>query len=333
LQRTRRRCTREPLKERMANKLLPIIDILIAPAVAAAALLLRTVRRRRFSRMPVARRIFRTLGVMPITTHYYDPWASAEIRRRPLSEPRALPGLDLDVGEQVALLQKFRWGDELKALPLDGPPGAFRYRNGTFGVGDAEILYSLIRLKKPKRILEVGGGNSTLAIALALKANRDEDASYACSHICIEPFHNAWLDGLETVQVVRERVETADPALFTALGKDDILFIDSSHVIRPQGDVLYLNLEMLPRLAPGTIVHVHDIFTPRDYPSRWLDDDLILWNEQYLLEALLSGGHGFKTLLSLNMLYHDHPTHLLAACPVLEQERGPEPGSFWIVRQ
>ena len=76
----------------------------------------------------------------------------------------------------------------------------------------------------------------------------------------------------------------------------------------------------------------HDIFTPRDYPSRWLDEAMLFWNEQYLLEAVLSGNRDFRIIGALNMLYHDHRDALFAACPVLASENGPEPGSFWFTR-
>ena len=70
--------------------------------------------------------------------------------------------------------------------------------------------------------------------------------------------------------------------------KNDILFIDSSHIIRPQGDVLFEYLEILPILNPGVVVHIHDIFSPKDYLDNWIINDHLFWNEQYLLEAFLS---------------------------------------------
>jgi hypothetical protein len=138
-----------------------------------------------------------------------------------------------------------------------------------------------------------------------------------------------WLER-SGVRVIRERVETVDQALFRSLEAGDLLFIDSSHVIRPQGDVLCEFLEILPQLRPGVAVHVHDVFTPRDYPRSWVVDKVRLWDEQYLLEALLSGSRDWKVLGAVNCLKHDHFTALQAACPFLTRDR--EPGSFYIER-
>ena len=309
----------------------PAADWLLSPFVLAAALLLRAIRRAGVQSMPVARAIFKLVGVLPVTVHYYDPWAEAQVRRRALETPRSLPGVDFNIDEQLDLLSSLTVQDELRRFPLDGPPDTFHYRNGTFGAGDAEILYGLIRKRPPQRIVEVGGGNSTLVISAALAANRKADAAYTCRHTCIEPYASDRLASTGA-QVVRERVEQVDAALFDQLGRNDILFIDTSHVIRPQGDVATLFLEILPRLAPGVLVHVHDIFTPRDYPSRWLDDAMLLWNEQYLLEAFLVANRDFRVIAALNMLYHDHRGALDRACPILAREGGPEPGSFWMAR-
>jgi hypothetical protein len=308
-----------------------LCDYFLSPFVLLAALLLRVTRRAGVERMPVARWIFKKVGVLPITTHYTDPWAEAQARRRSLDEPRSLPGVNFNVEGQLGLLKQFSWSDELRALPLDGPTGSFHYRNGTFGAGDAEVLYSLIRLKRPKNIVEIGGGNSTLVIAAAIAANRADGESSGCRHVCIEPFESPWLEATG-VEIVRRRLEEVEYGVFENLGRDDILFIDSSHVIRPQGDVLTLYLDIIPRIAPGVLVHVHDVFTPRDYPSRWLDDAMLLWNEQYLLEAFLSSNDSFRVVAALNMLFHDHRHELNAACPVLATEGGPAPGSFWMAR-
>ena len=120
-------------------------------------------------------------------------------------------------------------------------------------------------------------------------------------------------------------------ALFQQLSENDILFIDSSHVIRPQGDVLYEFLELLPLLPPGVIVHIHDIFTPRDYPQDWVTGAVILWNEQYLLEAFLTQNPHWEIVGALNHLKHHHFGAFKAACPAISPEV--EPGSFYIRRK
>lgn len=93
-----------------------------------------------------------------------------------------------------------------------------------------------------------------------------------------------WLEEVG-VSVVRKKVEEVELSFFSRLQGNDILFIDSSHIICPQGDVLFEYLELLPSLNKGVIVHVHDIFSPKNYLKQWLQDEIWFWNEQYLLEA------------------------------------------------
>ena len=116
------------------------------------------------------------------------------------------------------------------------------------------------------------------------------------------------------------------------LDRNDILFIDSSHVIRPQGDVLFAYLELLGSLKSGVIIHIHDIFTPRDYLARWLLTESKLYNEQYLMEAFLSYNDQFRVIASLNHLWHHYPDQLGQVCPILRSEPDHEPVSFWLVR-
>ena len=102
---------------------------------------------------------------------------------------------------------------------------------------------------------------------------------------------------------------------FQQLKSNDLLFIDSSHIIRPQGDVLFEYLELLPTLKPGVLIHVHDIFTPRDYPDEWVYKNHCLWNEQYLLEALISFNSGFRIIGALNYLAHNYRNEFAGKCP------------------
>jgi hypothetical protein len=260
--------------------------------------------------------------------HYYEPtYADAHLPVETGGE-RVLPGIDLDEAGQLELLARFIFADELSAIPRTKPaPAQFGYDNVMFGPGDAEIYYNLIRTHRPRRIVEIGSGNSTLMALLAIAANRREDPGYSCAVTCIEPYEMPWLESTG-VTVVRERVESVDLARFTELGENDILFIDSSHVIRPYGDVLREFNEILPSLSAGVLVHVHDIFTPRDYPESWLRAERRLWNEQYLLEAFLAFNTRFSVLLANNWLKHNHWDAFRRACPMTTPET--EPGSFWM---
>ena len=112
------------------------------------------------------------------------------------------------------------------------------------------------------------------------------------------------------------------------MSKNDILFIDSSHVIRPNGDVLFEYLTLLPTLNPGVIVHIHDIFSPANYPGKWIDGEVKFWNEQYLLEAFLTHNDHWEIIAGLNYLHHKYANKLSSVCPFLENSH--QPGSFYI---
>ena len=133
-----------------------------------------------------------------------------------------------------------------------------------------------------------------------------EETGHRDEHICIEPYRQPWLERVDDIKLIRGRVENSGLDWSSALSSGDLLFIDSSHMIRPQGDVLFEYLEVLPQLPRGVFIHVHDIFTPRDYPEKWVRDGVQFWNEQYLLEATLGNSDRYEIVAALNLLKHDH---------------------------
>jgi len=310
---------------------LRLFDPLIAAATALISPLVFLVCRAGKD-TPLARAMLDRIGVSLIRRHYYEPVIQARDIKAPLEAERALPGVDLNGAAQLRLVDAFHFGRELEAIPVEKPAvDQFGYVNGRYGEGDAEMLYNVIRHFKPKRIVEVGSGQSTLMALLAIAANRCEDPGYECHVTCIEPFEQPWLEGLG-VEVVRKCVEDCPDEVVLSLEPDDIFFIDSSHVIRPQSDVLHLFLYLLPQLRPGVLIHIHDVFVPRDYPSKWLVEDRRLWNEQYLLEAFLSFNREFEVLLAVNWLANRHWDKLKEACPMLMKKPNKQPGAFWMRR-
>ena len=268
------------------------------------------------------------IGVFPIRNHYYEPQFDNRKTKQPFSQDRSLPGIDWNIDEQLELLNKFTLSHELADIPEKKPANLeFYFDNPAFGSGDAEYWYQLIRFIKPARIFEVGSGNSTLMAAKAIQKNTADDPNYRCKHVCIEPYEMPWLEEAG-VSVVREKIEDIDKGTFAELDENDILFIDSSHVIRPQGDVLFEYLELIPTLRKGVIVHAHDIFSPKNYPKQWLEDEIRLWNEQYLLEAFLSNNSAWKIIGALNYLRHHEYEKLKSVAPFLKPTR--EPGSFYM---
>lgn len=306
-------------------------DIIFAPLVLVVAAILRQVRKTGLYKRPVCRRVFELFGVFPLRDHYYEPLYRTRGLDPAFRERRELPGIDLNIKRQLELLAQFRYSEELLAIPRTRRAELeYFYINDAFGPGDGEYFYSAIRHFRPARLVEIGSGHSTLMARNAIARNRHDDGQYACQHVCVEPYEQPWLEKLG-IDIVRTPVEKLERSLFVNLQANDILFIDSSHMIRPQGDVLFEYLDILPRLQPGVLVHVHDIFTPYDYPNEWVIDKIRFWNEQYLLEAFLTGNNRFEVIGSLNHLTHRYPHEMAAACPVLGENPGRfEPGSFWL---
>ncbi len=329
------RMARSVVSQPTRFSLLQLADVLLSPLTLSGAWWLRKIRSYPAKDMPCGRSILKRIGVLPIRDHYYEPLINTDKLSGSLRSDRDLPGLDLNSELQLSVLRQFCFEQEILSLPMDKPEKGrqFYFNNGTYGAGDAEYLYSMIRLFKPARIIEIGSGSSTLAARAAISRNIEEDSSYICEQICIEPYECPWLEEVG-VQCVRNRVEDLDPTMFSTLGRNDILFIDSSHVIRPQGDVLYLYQRILPRLRPGVFVHVHDIFTPKDYLDDWIIKEQVLWNEQYLLEAFLTLNSEFEVIGALNYLSHHYPGEIQAKCPILAKEsKQAEPGAFWMRRR
>ena len=279
--------------------------------------------------------IFSKLGILPVEDQYYQPLVNPKKHlKKSLRNDRKLPAIDLNIQEQLNILSEFNFNSELLKFPLtkekDTTEIEFYYNNGGYVSGDAEYLYNMLRHFKPRKIIEIGSGNSTLMAKNAIDKNKSEDENYNCLHICVEPYEMPWLE-TKNVKVKREKVEDIDVEFFKQLERNDILFIDSSHIIRPQGDVLFEYLEILPVLKSGVIIHIHDIFTPKDYLDEWVYKH-ILWNEQYLLEAFLSFNDKFKIIGATNFLSHHYREEFSAKCPVFSTQPGREPGAFWIKR-
>ena len=304
-----------------------LIDILSSPFSLLAVVLLKPISIM-IRYLPLNNKIFMKFGLFPVRDHYYQPLVNPQKHlTKSLREDRKLPGINFNIQEQLSILEAFNFNHELEQFPINRRSELeYYYKNGSFESGDGEFLYNIIRLKKPSTFVEVGSGFSTLIADSAIKKN-----SNGCKHICIEPYEVKWIGQLG-LQVIRKKVEEVDMAIFMSLQKDDILFIDSSHIIRPQGDVLLEYLEILPQLNPGVIIHVHDIFTPKDYLDEFIFSYHYMWNEQYLLEALLTNSKSFKIIGAVNYLKHNYFDELAAKCPILKQQPYREPGSFWMIK-
>lgn len=303
-----------------------LIDLLALPINFVFLPLLWALRRYGLSNFPLNRKLMLRNKVLPIIDHYYEPkfiFSDAF----DASKKRKLP-FPFREQEQLALLASFKCVNELNELPVNGQhgSGAFFMNNGSFGPGDAEMYYLMIRHVRPKRIIEIGSGNSTLVAKLAVEKNKAE--GFPVQFTCIEPYEMPWLEKLGGIEVKRQRVEEVPVDFFAALEENDILFIDSSHIIRPENDVLFEFLEILPSLKKGVWIHIHDIFSPRHYRQDWMQDLFRFWNEQYLLEAFLCNNDQFEVTGSLNYLKNDFFDEVKKTFVHLGE--GDEPASFWV---
>jgi len=268
--------------------------------------------------------------------HFYSPIPDTRELVPALHATTDLSGIDMRDEAQQQLLQELsaEVGEEWAALPRAAiDETTFFVDNQAFESVDAEMLYGLVRHLKPKRYCEIGSGWSTMCALTAARRNVAE--GHACELEAIEPYPYEFL----------QKVAAADPLLhlsvmkaqdvpmdrFTSLGAGDILFIDSSHVLRAGSDVQREYLEILPRLAPGVFVHVHDIFLPAEYPQSWYFEEHRFWNEQYLLQAFLIGNQMFEVLWAGNYMHQRHPEALERTIPSYDRATR-QPGSFWLRR-
>jgi len=205
----------------------------------------------------------------------------------------------------------------------------FYTQNSQFSWLDSRALFVLLREWRPKRLIEVGSGFSTLLAA-------DTNSRFldgALTVTCIEPYPREFLRhpiaGLS--RLIEEKVQAVPIEEFATLDTGDILFIDSSHVAKTGSDVNFLFFEVLPRLKAGVRVHIHDIFLPHEYPRDWVIEENRSWNEQYLLRALLMHSTGFRVVFGCSYAFWRFPELVRDALahPLGHAFAG---GSFWIER-
>lgn len=172
----------------------------------------------------------------------------------------------------------------------------FHDANGIYEGLDARMLFGFLRFFKPSRMIEVGSGQSTL-LAADVNARFLEDAM---DFTAIEPYPHDFLreaiPGLS--RLIEAPVQEVTVETFSSLRANEVLFIDSSHVAKTGSDVNYLYHQVLPRLASGVIVHIHDIFLPWDYPYEWVMDERRNWNEQYMLQTMLVCSSKFEVMFA-----------------------------------
>jgi hypothetical protein len=262
------------------------------------------------------------MGFRLVRDSYYSPLVDLDSvpREQPL---RPMPGIAFDSAEQLGFMREVL-GPFLSELdiPDDDEGGALHLHNGAYEAGDAETLYAFVRARRPARVLEIGSGNTTRIIARALAANG------AGEHVVYDPFAAAALDQLADIRRISAS-EIADSE-FAALAAGDILFVDSTHIVKLGSEVNRVVLEALPTLATGVAIHFHDIFLPWEYPFGYFVYQRMYVNEQYLLQAFLALNPDYRILLALQAVGRLHPTEMAELIPSVR--RGAAPAAFWIER-
>ena len=277
------------------------------------SLIHRAVSTTRTVRAVVARPPYATPG------HFYSPLTAEADLSRALCWTEA-PGVDLAEQGQLAFAARLR---PTLAEPAPGP--RYAADNRMFGPADAAVYRAMLADLRPSRLIEVGSGYST---ALALD---EADANPELSGLditCIEPFPEPLLGIIgaadrERLTLLCQPVQDVDPGAYDRLGRHYVLFIDSTHVVKAGSDVVWIFLHVLPRLAPGVVVHVHDVFWPFEYPARWLHERRD-WTEAYLAHAFLAGNASWEILFFSSWFWHCQP-ELVPQSLVSE-----EPGSLWL---
>lgn len=233
---------------------------------------------------------------------------------------RVLPGIDLRAAAQVELLGRAAgYAAEVEALSdQHGGPLGYCLENPKFGTIDAHIAYALVREHRPRRIVEGGSGWSTLLLLAALEANAAD--GHRGELVACEPYPDDRLvlaARRGRVRLEARPLQTLPLSLFTALSAGDVVFIDSTHVLKIGSDVQYVILEILPRLPVGVLVHFHDIFLPQEHPKDWVLRRHRFYNEQYVLEAFLSFSNAYEVLWGASYMHLHHPRPARGGGPVV----------------
>lgn len=232
--------------------------------------------------------------------HYESPFPSAQevsIGAR----KQVLRDINLNLSHQKEFLEYISSNVMNFELLIHDEASRYNVDNGMYGYEDALVLYSMLNFFHPRRYIEIGSGWST---CLAL------DVSERCMNNmlevnCIEPYPKRLLDHIhdkDKIVLHQDFVQNIEESFFEQLEKNDILFIDSSHVVKYGGDVCYEYFSILPRLKSGTIIHIHDIFKDFSYPKEWVS---LCYTEAYVLRALLSNSDRYDVLYFNNMMHDD----------------------------
>lgn len=263
------------------------------------------------------RRGFSKVGLHVVLKTFYSPIPDLDELPPGAFERRSeLPAIGWDLDAQLEDLTA-RFAPAMAEFHVPAPAAGDRWHyapNDSYSVPDAVVLHGIVRTLKPRRIVELGSGHSTLVTAAAARANAAE--GHPVTLEVFDPFPGVAGPGLPGLtRLERTAAQDVPFATFASLRSGDILFVDTTHTVKIGSDVNHILLEILPRLAPGVVVHLHDIFLPYEYPRPWLEDFGLYWTEQYLLQAFLAFNSGYEILASVYALKRERPAEMAALLP------------------
>lgn len=258
-------------------------------------------------------------GIHITPVHFYDPIPDTRtLNDEIFNKSPHFPELKINEENQISILKRLgKYSHELKNIPQKSTkPNEFFYENGQFPNFDAVIYYSMIREFKPKTIVEVGSGFSTLIASLAAQKNEDTKIN------CVEPYPRDFLKkGLPNLdELVVKKVQDVPITKFQEIRKNDILFIDSTHISTIGSDVNYLILHVIPELKPGTIIHVHDCPLPYEMSRYRIMERKRFWNEMYLIWAFLMGNVKYEIMLLNYFLIKKYPSLIKEIFPMTQEK-------------
>jgi predicted O-methyltransferase YrrM len=267
--------------------------------------------------------------------HFYSPIVNvSEIferfwRKAQLPIPASLPGISIGLSSQTRTWQRML--PFLREIPF-GPEKRvglrYYFENPSYSYGDGSVLYSMLRMFCPRRIIEIGSGYSSACTMDTIEHYLDGPVAVTL----IEPYPSLVrqiLDNDALGRITLHELPVQDVALtvFDELQKDDILFIDSTHIMKTASDVCYELFDILPRLAPGVLIHFHDVFWPFEYPTSWVLEENRSWNELYGLRSFLMYNEQFE-IIFLNDYFMRFERELIKQTfPTFLKNTG---GSLWL---
>ncbi len=275
-------------------------------------------------------------GALPMMVHFYSPVPDISDlqKRKVFANKSLLNGIDFREKEQLDLLLELgaKYGQECEWPEVPTiKEEEFHLNNFSFSFGCAAGLHTIVRKYKPKNIFEIGSGYSSRVISKALEMNILDGTD--CNYVIIDPYPNeVTKNKLKNInEITSQRVELVPPEMFNRLQENDILFIDSGHTVKIGGDVNFLYLEVLPVLAKGVIIHIHDINLPYEYPEVYCTNPSfrVFWTEAYLLQAFLAFNTSFEVMLGMNFIQTEHMDVFIKAFPKYQSDFSTS-GSFWI---